>query len=75
MERNYTKEDITQMKGDELLNLLYEVERDIHSIEFSFTHDGIVDGSAIYQDMSLELKELKDLYEVIMDEVYVRSED
>jgi hypothetical protein len=73
MERNYTKEDITQMKGDELLNLLYEVECDIHSIQFSFTHDGIVDGSAIHQDMSLELKELKHLYEMVMDEVYVRS--
>jgi hypothetical protein len=74
MEHAITKEDIAQMKGDELLNYLYEVECDIHSIEFSITHDGISEGSAVYEDMKLELKELRNLHEALMDEVVIRKE-
>jgi hypothetical protein len=68
-----TKEEITLMKGDELLTYLYVVECDIHSLEFSLTHDGISEGSAVYQDMVLELKELRELHEDLMDEVVIRK--
>lgn len=74
MEHSITKEDIAKMTSDELKDWLYEVECDIHSITFSFTHDGISEGTAVYEDMRLELKELRDLHEALMDEIVIRSE-
>jgi len=74
MEYTITQEDITQMYGDELLNWLFTVECDIHSVNFSLTYDGIPEGSSVYEDMKLELKELCNLHESLMDEVVIRKE-
>lgn len=74
MEYTLTKEEIPELHGGELLQYLYSVECDIHGIEFELKYNNIVDGSAIYQDMVTELKELKQLHEHLEDEFMIRKE-
>jgi hypothetical protein len=73
MEYQLTKEEIPHLKGDELLNYLWDVELDIHAIEFSITHDRLVEGSEMYDFTVRELKELRELHEALMDEVVIRK--
>jgi hypothetical protein len=74
MEYTLTKEEIPQLPGVELLQYLYSTECSIHSIQFSLTYDGIIDGTYMYEGMVSELAKLKELHEDLMDEVMIRKE-